>query len=416
MDKMKFLIILLAFAITISSCNKSYKIDENFIFDDNHTVISSINGFIKTNKGFIIYGNTERFVRFQRLIPKGKNFGIIKLNNDGSIDSTFNNPFKIPTSICKIVELDDANYLIIYKHFKEYLYSYKMINIAIMNEKGDLQPVDFDFKKIFITDSVNEEFIEVNSIARDSSNNIYIAFSYLSSNSVLQLIKLDSTFKLDEGFQKETANKFIMGEVYSIYVQSNNQILIGGDFVWQDKLKEYKYLCRINSNGIIDSSFCQNLSEFENNDYNRICCINVIDSTIYLGGNFSLSFNNNKLSDLMRMNEDGSINLSQPNQNNIFKYVDEEPYFNKSMLLSITEVEDSLLFVSGIFNYLNNKKTDFPIAMISKNGNIVDFNFKSSTEIFNINYINYRNSDTIYIFGGNDIFEDRNQAFTRLIR
>ena len=281
---------------------------------------------------------------------------------------------------------------------------------------GKLKVIDFDFQQFIHHDSVKVDQLRANAMARDSTNHVYLALTSFWVHGVTSLIRLDSNFNVDDNFRKEISDKFVSGEVLTIHVQPDNKILIGGNFVLNLNGNYYKNICRINSDGRIDTNFYNIFSKFSDNDYNRIYCINKYDSTIYLGGNFSINTIKGKMEDLVRINNDGSLNSNQPNVSNLFKYVDDEPYFNKSMIHSISESQDSLLILTGIFNLIQNQKTKLPLAIISKDGKISDIKVKLNHEIFYIKYLINKDTDTMYLLGDHFLYKNNLQSFMRIVK
>ncbi len=417
MDKVKFIFILLASLSFLFSCNDCYKIDEHFEFKDSSTLISTVKGIIEVSDSFLfMYGDVPRYIRFHRHIPKGNNYGIVKFTKFGMIDSNFKNPFNIPTSVHQMIGLRNRDLLVCYQHFKESLQKENLINIATMNNIGALKKISFDIHEILLRDTLNQELIRCSAIARDSSDNIYIAFSSIYENAIIPIIKLDSSFKIDKKFQNQIIDNFRIHQINQIQVQSDNKIIIGGNFKYTLNSIEYQNLCRIDQNGNIDEIFSKNFPKFEENDYNTIYTFKFIDSTIYIGGNFNINYFNDKFSDLIRLNQDGTMNLNQPNKNALFDFIDEEAYFNKSTIFAISEIEDSLLIVSGKFNRIASEKTDIPITILNKNGTITDLKFNCENEIHYINTIYFPNIDTIYLFGDYNMQIKSYKPYVRVVR
>lgn len=410
MDKIR-LILLLIFISSLSACDKFYKIDKDFFVDDNHSEISSINGFVKANNGIFVYGNSEYFNHSSMVIPKGKSYGLIKLTDNETIDTSFKNPFSYPVSINEMLKLQDGKYLVFYKRLKEA----KKIEVGLLDHYGNLEKLDFELSEI-LNKSLNEELMQIESTALDSIGNVYFSLNSNNSNQASLLFKLTPSLNIDLGFQQQILENFKIEEINQIHIQPDNMIIISGRFVFISNSNEYQNLCKIDINGKIDSDFCQNLPKFETNNYNCVNTTSLIDSSIYIGGNFTVNLTNHKISNLIRINKNGSINIHQPNKNDLFKYKDDEPYFEKTTILTITEMNDSLLIVSGIFNQFNNKKTKIPISIIRKDGNQIKDNFCRENEIFMINSVYLKNTDTIYVFGNSFINKYHKFPLARFIK
>lgn len=134
----------------------------------------------------------------------------------------------------------------------------------------------------------------------------YASMVRLNSNGTI-----DTSFNIGLGF-KSIINSFTEdGIIKSIDIQSDNKIIVGGKFLKFNNVTKIN-LVRLNANGSLDTSFNigigagSNISDNTNNG--QICKLICESSTnkIYITGTIS-SFNGNTCINLLRLNNDGTI-------------------------------------------------------------------------------------------------------------
>ena len=124
------------------------------------------------------------------------------------------------------------------------------------------------------------------------------------SSAVLNIID-SSQVNETPGSPDTTYNSFgFNNTVYALALQSNNQLLAGGDFTKADGVPRQR-IARLNSDGTLDSSFLLPSSSMGANGTVRSIAVQA-DGRILVGGQFT-TFNNVTLNYIARLNADGSL-------------------------------------------------------------------------------------------------------------
>jgi uncharacterized delta-60 repeat protein len=164
------------------------------------------------------------------------------------------------------------------------------------------------------------------------------------NNQLKLLIRLNVDGSVDDTFKprpNELANGMTdIGYLYSIAIQSNNKIIVGGSFKSFDKI-ERTGIARLNSDGTLDASFNATL----NFDPHRIA-VQVDDKILVFGSN-----------KLIRLNANGSVDLSFTTVN-----------FN-STVNSIGFQSDGRIVVAGLFSQVNGVSAN-KISRINTDGSL----------------------------------------------
>jgi uncharacterized delta-60 repeat protein len=215
--------------------------------------------------------------------------GIVRINSDGSFDSSFSvgSGFNTPV-IYTVVHQSDGKILV-----GGFFTSYNGTtsnSIIRLNSDGS---VDSSF-------NIGSGFEAVLSIAIQSDNKILIGgeFTTYNDNNSSNIIRLNSDGSIDSGFSIGTGFNFA---VQSVVIQSNGKILVGGYFTSYNGTST-NYIVRLNSDGSIDSGF--SIGTGFNNIVSTIAIQS--DNKILVGGQFT-TYNGNARNRIIRLNSDGSI-------------------------------------------------------------------------------------------------------------
>jgi len=153
--------------------------------------------------------------------------------------------------------------------------------------------------------------------------------------------------------------------VYSISIQTDGKIIIGGDFFRYNGTYG-RYIARINSNGTLDSSFNKGSGP---SDYIRTTLIQS-DGKIIIGGIFN-TYNGIACRRIARLNPDGSLD----------QFFNIGTGFNNSgtiaQVYSTSIQSDGKIIVGGVFDSYNGVKVK-NIVRLNPNG-IIDPSFKLDT-------------------------------------
>ncbi|KFF02082.1 T9SS sorting signal type C domain-containing protein [Flavobacterium reichenbachii] len=158
-------------------------------------------------------------------------------------------------------------------------------------------------------------------------------FTSFNGNSYSRLIRLnsdgsvDSSFNTGLGFEKN---------VYSLALQSDQKIILGGAFLTYNGVSQ-KRIVRLNPNGSLDISFDSGIG-FSNGDVRSILVQS--DDKILVGGTFSGTYKNTPSLRLIRLLKTGSYDSSFEAQLN-----------NKLFVMAVTS--DFKLVIGGNFNSIS---------------------------------------------------------------
>ena len=125
------------------------------------------------------------------------------------------------------------------------------------------------------------------------------------SNAVLNIIDT-STVNESPGTVDVTynPNSGCNGNIYSLVLQTNNQLLVGGDFTMVNGVPRQR-LARLNADGSLDATFSLPTSTMGANDQVRAMAVQT-DGRIVVGGYFTV-VNNVVMNRIARLNYDGSL-------------------------------------------------------------------------------------------------------------
>jgi len=251
---------------------------------------------------------------------------IVRLNADGSRDASFQlgTGFSITGATAEIYDMaiqPDGRILTVGN-----FYSYNgasAMRIARLNPNGTLD------NTLSVGQSFNGTTIAV---TLDSNGKIYVGGIFGGYNGIPQncVVRLNSDGSLDTTFAVGT--RINSGAVYSLALQSDGKILIGGTFVEFAGSPQLR-LARLTSTGELDTTF--NLGTSFNGMIKSI--VIQPDNKILVGGEFS-SFNGTSAGRIARLNGDGSKDASFLSGTGFNVTVD-----------SILVTQDSKILVTGTF-------------------------------------------------------------------
>lgn len=226
---------------------------------------------------------------------------IIQLNTDGTIDNSFNFNNSIGSyAIQRIIRQPDSKIIAI-----AYLYSagpiqdYKIIRL---NQDGTTDPT-FNIGTGFVYNCNACNALSKHSVQLDNNGKLVIAGAIIEYNGevVKKILRLNQDGSRDTSF---AYNFGFNNQILSIAIQPDNKIIVGGLFT-EFNNAPVSSIVRLNENGTLDTMFQFPDSSFFNNYYS-IVKIEVLpnDKIIISHGETPnwLSFNG-----LLRLHADGSI-------------------------------------------------------------------------------------------------------------
>lgn len=294
---------------------------EDGSFDpDFNTGLTGANNLIKTavvqSDGKIILGGN--FTKYNDQVCNR----IIRIFPDGSIDNSFNIGSGFNSQIYAMALQSDSK-IIIAGNFTRYNGDLSIIRIVRLLPDGSNDPT---FNAGLSADAIIDDIL----IQPDGKILVGGRFTTFNNQQYHHLVRLnadgsiDTSFNIGDGFDKN---------VYSLALQSDGKIIVGGSFLIYNKSSQ-KRILRLNSNGSLDTSFDSGIG-FNKGDVRAILV--QPDDRILVGGTFSGTYKNYPSLRLIRLQKTGDFD-------NTFN----ASVNNKIFALSITS--DFRLLIGGNFN------------------------------------------------------------------
>ena len=168
---------------------------------------------------------------------------IARANTDGTLDTTFN-PGSGANDSITCITLSTNNELVIGGNFTAYNGSFRS-RIALVNANGILD-TSFNPGQGFNG--------TVNAILQQPNGQLLVGGDFTAYNGRTKnyLARLNMDGSLDTSFDAGTN---LNAAVYAIGLQSNGQIVVGGDFTLVNGVVGQNYIARLSTNGTFDASF-----------------------------------------------------------------------------------------------------------------------------------------------------------------
>ena len=277
---------------------------------------------------------------------------IIRLNSDGSVDTSFVYGTGFNGDVYSIAIQSDSKILV--GGFFTTYDGTGANNIIRLNTDGT---IDTSFVYGTGYDS------PVASISIQSDGKIVVGgyFTNYNGTSANYIIRLNTDGSIDTSFVYGTG---FNNTVFEIAIQSDGKLVVGGGFITYNGTGA-KRIIRLNSNGSIDTSFVYGTG------FNTSVASIVIqsDGKILLGGSF-ITYNGTGANRIIRLNSDGSVDTS-------FVY---GTGFNNPVASISIQSNGAILVGGGFITYngtsanrivsLTNNTTSYTIS-----GGSVDYNF-----------------------------------------
>lgn len=215
---------------------------------------------------------------------------IIKLNTDGSRDTSFNITTGFGSTV-RAITLDSAGKIYVGGEFTTYGGSANN-RIIKLNTDGT-KDTSFDNATGFNSGSVND-------IRLDSAGKLYVggAFTTYKSVAANRIIKLNTDGSKDTSFDNSTG---FNNPVFTIALDSAGKLYVGGSFTGY-KSASLNRIIKLNTDGTVDASF-DSVQGFDSGQVNKI----LINSAgkIYAAGSFNL-YRNQFNKSIIRLNPNGT--------------------------------------------------------------------------------------------------------------
>jgi uncharacterized delta-60 repeat protein len=265
--------------------NTDGSVDNSFVIGTGFNLTSTVFTIQLQSDGKILVGG--RFSSYSGVTSRG----IIRLNTDGSVDTSFviGTGFNSSSQI-NTIELQSDGKILVGGQFTTYS-GVSINNIIRLNTDGSI-----DNSFVIGAGFDNGVFrIQLQSDGKILVGGQFTTYSGVSYNRLIRLNtngSVDTSFVIGTGFDNA---------VRTIQLQSDGKILVGGSFTSYSGVS-YNRLIRLNTNGSVDTSFVIGTG-FDN----FVSTIQLqTDGKILAGGNFT-QYSGLYRNYIVRLNTDGSI-------------------------------------------------------------------------------------------------------------
>jgi uncharacterized delta-60 repeat protein len=303
------------------------------------------NKFSSQTTSITVLAGDILFIAIAGIYPDSLNRGVF-LNSDGTKYNTLNEPiigatYSFNGEVSRIVLQSDGKILIC-GGFTSYSGFSGRNRLIRLNSDGT---VDTAF---CANASDGTKFAAaVNAISVQSDGKILVGGAFTSYGGTLgrdYFIRLNSDGTLDTAFCVNAADgsKFNTS-IDSIAIQSDGKILVGGLFTNYAGTTGRNRLIRLNSDGTLDTAFCTNA--VDGTKFNNIIYSLVVqsDGKILVGGNFANYAGTTTRNNLIRLNSDGTLDTA------FCANASDGTKFNATVS-SIAIQTDGKILIGGFFN------------------------------------------------------------------
>ena len=340
-----------------------YRFNSNWTLDTSFNLDASITSF---DFEFISQQSSGKYILCGYNIAGPS---VARINNDGSVDNTFDNSTIYSGDINKTIILQDDSILICGSVSS--VNSILHYGLAKLNADGTLNTsFSTNCNAVF----AGKGFSHIYRMDVASDGKIFV-----SNKNNSRIFKLnadgtsDDTFNINGNFPIRFWGKY-NAIVYDIKVDANGKLLLAGDFSYYGLYPTYtnRIACstvvRLNTDGTVDNTFNlgdTNLFPKTVEDYafcttGTVYSINIQpDNKILIGGNF-IKLNGQYQRCLVRLNEDGTKDET----------FDINEGFRINSVIYDTILDGNKIYAVGYFDSYNNIITNAPIVKLSNTGEL----------------------------------------------
>jgi uncharacterized delta-60 repeat protein len=236
---------------------------------------------LQSDQKIIFSGRFDRYDQAS-IIPNN----LARTNSDGTLDTTFRDNIGTGfesgfTGRALAIEVQSNGQILLGGSFTTFNGTTRN-RLIRLNSNGTLDTT-------FSTNLGTAFNADVNSLAIQSNGQILVGGSFTTFNGTTRnrLVRLNSDGTLDTTFSTNMGTAF-NGQVLSLAIQSNGQILVGGGFTTFNGTTRNR-LVRLNSDGTLDTAFSSNLGDGFSDAVLAIG--KELDGKVLVGGQF-FKFNN----------------------------------------------------------------------------------------------------------------------------
>jgi uncharacterized delta-60 repeat protein len=268
--------------------NTDFSIDDTFVYGtgfnaETNAVAVQSDGKILVGGNFTQYNGTARN-------------RIVRLNTDGSLDTTFSIGTGFNNSIWSIVVQPD-NKILVGGQFTTYSGSGRAGQVRL-NSNGS---IDTSFDNAFANNTVY-------SIALQSDGKVVLGglFSSVSGVTCGGIVRLTTGGTIDNTFQLSGFTTGSFSGIYGLAVDASGKIICGGTFDTYSGASVGANIARLNTNGTYDATF---------NVGTGITGSTFVTDVIPTNGKYLVTgvfdnFNGSSVGSIMRLNSDGSLDTT----------------------------------------------------------------------------------------------------------
>lgn len=342
---------------------------------DNSFVIGT--GFNNRVDKIIILNNGKVLVAGNFTNYNGTNVNrIVLLNTDGSIDNTFEIGTGFNQNVIDLTLNADGKIIVVgnFTSYKDILVN----RIVRLNNDGS---IDNTFN---VGSGLNSTVMQVEV---DYENKVLVAGSFTSYNGTTRnrIVRINNDGSIDNSFNIGTG---FNSTINSLAVQPDGKVIVGGLFVTYNGLTANR-LIRLNKYGTIDADFNSGigLGSVTNNNADRVDAIGFLpNGKILIAGRFNL-YNNNRISFFMILENNVQYQIYSSNSNIDYINTFGESVKIGSSTGSVSNNQQIYLIHNGI--YISDLTVDFSLAMSHDWRNVIFESdlLNSSVYIYNLNPI-----------------------------
>jgi uncharacterized delta-60 repeat protein len=263
---------------------------------------------IDNNGGLLCGGN---FIDYNKFTNRNR---FIRINSDGALDTAFcanaSDGGKFNGRVWAIVVQSDGK-ILVGGSFTGYPGGTNRNRLIRLNADGTVDDAFCANASDGLTPKFNGD---VEAIVVQSDGKILVGglfTNYANTTNRNRLIRLNADGTVDDAFCANASDgvtpKF-SSTIYTIEVQSDGKILVGGNFTNYGGTTGRNRLIRLNADGTVDGAFCANASDGVTPKFSStIYTIEVQnDGKILVGGDFTSYANTTNRNRLIRLNADGT--------------------------------------------------------------------------------------------------------------
>jgi uncharacterized delta-60 repeat protein len=358
--------------------NTDYSLDESFepvLFDQPNEDGSVRDVAEQTTGKLIVVGEFET-------INSGTTVNrIVRLNTDGSYDSTFNNGGSNFDGDAFVVKVLNNNSILVAGAFNNYNSS-SCEKIIKLNADGSVD-------ESFTPPSFNSD---IEALAIAANGDIYVGGSFTTPENYL--VRLNSDGTVDNAFDVGAGFNDL---VRTIAIDSDGKILVGGDFT-QYKGDAIQQICRVATDGTRDTTFELDGPFNTDGDSESVQSIAIQSNGKILVGGYFWTLDGNNQRKLVRLNSNGTKDTSFEIE--VGFNTDYNDWDTSGIQDMIINADNSILVTGNIQAYQNKPINAF--ARLSPTGTLFSTRILKYKKTFGIND------------GSNDMFDGGNSINTNL--